>query len=310
MYALWTIAWAVLAAAGTPNGDPVVADVAGHPMTAEEVRARIDGPADADAIRAAVLERATEHLQAQEARRMLGEAVEGLPEAEAAERLRRHLFPPGRVCRTVPERLRRHLYRETRWRFVAPPAWTVDDVQLLCCRDRRRCGDPETVACLDAQRDLARRIRTALPDEASAGAFAGTFEELSRDNPRLAFRRYTFYYDPEEPDGDVDRRLQEVDAPVAEAVARLEPGGVAGPVTTRFGHHVLRLHARRDGVDLGWDDPRTQAVLRTELCPELLLTLHRRYARDLAREASVELRFDGIERAFGAQVAAALGAPD
>lgn len=293
-----------LAWGAPPVAGPVVARVAGEPVTAAEVRRylqRQPGPTPTDrASVAAALGRAiAARALAVEATLLLGARVAGLDAEAASQLLLTHLFDPGRRCARIPEPARRRAYAETRWRFVAPPAWRVQDIQLLCCRDRRRCGSPEVVACLDETRQLAVSLRATLPDRLGGEAYEAAYVELARDVPGLAFKEYAFFHDPERPGEPMDWRLQDVDAPIAEATPLLAPGEISPPIVTRFGHHILRLVERRERIALRFDDERVQAVLRTELCPGWLLELRQRYARDLLAQSPPTIDQAACERAFG-----------
>ena len=125
-----------------------------------------------------------------------------------------------------------------------------------------------------------------------------------RGEGRQAARsEYTFYHAPEslEP---IDGRLQTVDKPIAEAVAEAKPGAWIGPVSTRFGHHMLRLKRRRPAIQLPYDDPRTQALLVTELCPAFLLDQRGRYVQELVRVQAWRPDEEALRSAFGSDTAA------
>jgi hypothetical protein len=266
-----------------PPADAVVAEVAGARITVSEVLRRRRA-ATPEAHRAALAEALKVRLLALEAPTVLGPQAAGLSPDEAAAAVLAALFDPGRRCLALPEPLLRQRYAETRWRFVAPPAWTVDDLQLLCCRDPRRCGSPQVAACLAANRPRIEALRAGLPDRLTDLALRAHVDALAGRPPDLFLKRYTFYFDPDHPEAPVDRRLQTVDRVVAEAVAATPPGAVAPLVESRFGHHILRVHARRPGIALPYADPRTQALLRTEACPFFLVAQRDQYLADLAAQ--------------------------
>ena len=121
-----------------------------------------------------------------------------------------------------------------------------------------------------------------------------------RGQGRQAARsEYIFYHAPGSP-APVDGRLQTVDAPIAKAVAEAQPGAWIGPITTRFGHHLLRLKRRRPAIDLPFEDPRTQALLVTELCPAFLLDQRARYVQELVRVQGWRPDDRALRAAFGA----------
>lgn len=287
---------ALLAAA--PGGDPVIAEVGVLAVRASDVRRHLAGD-DPDALASALREAIVEAALAGEARAELGDEARGLSRADAAERLVALRFDPRDRCGRLPEPELRRRYEATRWRFVAPPAFVVDDLQLLCCTSPRACQDPDVAACLRDTTPAARRLRERLPDALDAAAFAAAFDQAAPDAPRLGFKRYTFYFDPARPDAPVDPALQQVDRPIADAAAALpSPGALSPVVATRFGHHILRLVATRPALDLGWDDPRTRALLATELCPERLAAERDRFVADLLAPLGVIVRRDALRAAF------------
>lgn len=282
---------------GCPSGDPVVAEVGAITVGACDVRRHLARYGDLDtAVRAALVEAAL----AVDARAHLGAEAATLTTAEAARRVSARVFDPAQRCETLPETTRLQRYADTRWRFVAPPAWVVDDLQVLCCESPRACEDPDVAACLGATRAFAEELRDRLPDRAGVEDLTTTFDQALAETQRLALRRYVFYFDPERPDAPIDPRLQEVDREIAEAVSALAPGDVSGVVTTRFGHHTLRLHRARPAIDLRWEDPRTQAILWVELCPAHLEAQRDLYASDLLEALQVTVDRAAAEAALPA----------
>lgn len=278
-----------------PPGDPVLAEVGTVAVGACDVRRHLVGSGGLDAaIRAALIEAAL----ALEARAVLGDEAAGLSTPEAARRVSARLFDPAQRCATIPETRRLRRYTDTRWRFVAPPAWVVDDLQVLCCDSPRACEDPDVTACITATRALAEELRERLPDRVDAETLTTAFDQALADSPRLALRRYAFYFDPDRPDAPIDPKLQEVDREIAEAASALSPGDVSAVVTSRFGHHVLRLHGARPAIDLRWDDPRTQALLWVELCPTQLESQRDLLASDLLEALQVTVDRAAVEAAL------------
>ncbi len=288
-----------LLGAPPPAPDPALGHVSGLPVTAGDLRAALgDAPPTRASLAAALDQVIAERLLAAEAHAQLGERARQLPLSEAARLFAARVFDPAQRCGHIPEPLRRQHYAETVWRFVAPPAYRVQDLQLLCCKDPRRCDTPEVGACLDATEAGARALRGELPATADLPALQQAFERLRERHAELYLKTYTFYYDAERPEAPVHARLQTVDAPIARAGAALAPGELSPVVRTRFGHHVLRLDAVRPGVALPFDDPRTQALLRTELCPAYLLTLRQQVVADLRANAAIDLDKDALRAAF------------
>lgn len=288
--------------------DAPVAEVGGLPIAASRVEQRAGSAADGPALAAALRAIADELLLAREARSLLPEAVAGLADAEAAAVLLRRMLDPAVACQRIPEAVRRTRYDETRWRFVAPPAFEVDDIQLLCCASPKSCRSPEAIACVDASAAEALAVRHGLGRPTDAAGFELAFSLLSGAHPRLTRKRYRFYFDPEHPNAPMDGRLQEVDRPVASAVGAAPVGVVVGPVQSRFGYHFLWVRERLPAVDLSWEDPRTQALLIAELCAPWLVARKRRYLDDLGRTAPLRVDGAAAARAFGPERAAALTA--
>ncbi len=279
----------------TPAADPVVATVAGVTIRAATVWQLVDdAPTAGDALKEAIVLVAV----AGEARLQLGEDVAGLSHKAAAERLLRRLFDPGKRCARLPEPAKRQHYAETAWRFMAPAAYTVVDLQVLCCSHPKRCHTAEATECRVTTLAGAQALREELGTTATAAALRKRFAAERETNPRLGIKRYTFYYDPA--GNRMNSRLQEVDHEVAEAVAALQPGETSGLVTTRFGHHILFLESSRPPIALAYADTRTQAILTTELCPGHLITQRQRFLEDLLKHLPVTLAPDAeaaVERA-------------
>ncbi|MEZ4266676.1 MAG: peptidylprolyl isomerase [Myxococcota bacterium] len=297
-------AWVALGAV-----DEAVAEVGGVPIAASQVLRLAPDTPDAAALSIALRAAADEILLAREARGLMAADVAGLSDARAAAALLRRILDPAVACQRIPESVRRTRYDETRWRFVAPPAFEVDDVQLLCCSSPTSCKAPSAQACIDASAAESLAVREGLGRPTDAAGFELAFSLLSADHPRLARKQYRFYFDPDRPDAPMDARLQEVDRPIAQAVGAAGPGVVVGPVRSRFGYHFLWVRDRQPEIDLAWEDPRTQALLVAELCAPWLVARKERYLQDLGRTASLRVLRDAAARAFGAEAADALTAP-
>lgn len=311
-----TGAWTVLAGlaavlahlAVAATVDEPVAEVGGLPVVASRVAQRAGAAADGPALAAALRGIADELLLAREARSLLPEAVTGLGDAEAAALLLRRMLDPAVACQRIPDSVRRARYEETRWRFVAPPAFEVDDAQLLCCASPTSCRAPEALACIDASAAEALAVRDGLGRPRDAVGFELAYSLLLSAHPRLTRKRYRFYFDPKHPEAPMDGRLQEVDRPVAVAVGAAAPDVVVGPIQSRFGYHFLWVHERLPGIDLSWEDPRTQALLVAELCAPWLVARKQRYLDDLGRTAPLRVNREAAARAFGSERAEALTA--
>ena len=300
------LVFAVLAASSPPPTPPATespdraGDVAGTPLLWEHVapwlpRDPAAASAGPEAIGVAVERAVRARLLALEARQQLGAAVRDLDDHQAGQRLLAAVFSSANVCTRPPSHQLAERYRETAWRFVAPPAWSVADVQLLCCRSPAECKQPDVAPCLDAQAEEAAALAAAAPRGGGSQALEVWAREQATDQPRLAFKRYTFYFAPGAANGrDAHWRLQTVDPEISAAVAPLRPGQLSEAVRTRFGHHLLLLESRRDAINLLPDDPRTEALLIAELCPSLMASARDRFARSLRSQITVELNSDTL----------------
>jgi len=275
--------------------DPVVATVVRGEVKASDLR-RLMRAQTPEALKRALVEAIDEHLLASQAATVLGRDVSlgSLSRAQRAARVSTALFSPQQLCKRIPMPMRRQHYDETRWRFVAPPAWTVEDTQLLCCKSPTECRTDAAAACVKRRAKEARKLRKAV----AAGMKPA---ELEAQFPDLYIKRYTFYFDPRSTaKKKVDWRLQEVDRTIAVPVSRLKPGQLTSkPVASRFGYHVLRLVSQRPAISAPFDDPKTQALLRTELCPVLLIQQRQRTLQDLRRQTPFSIRDEALKKAFG-----------
>lgn len=299
----WSILYLLvsLAAGGAPSTPPHARDVVvrvGHDaITAAEVLAEAGPDPNAQALAAALRQLIAERALAGEARSVLGATVATLKPRARARALLESLFDPGRRCQRIPEPMKRQYYGEQSWRFAAPPGWTVDDAQLLCCKKPRECGTAEAEACIDGLAERARTLRATLPDQADQTAWEAALEAAAVQG--LHTKRYTYFHDPEAPGAKMHWRLQDVDAPIAKAVSDLTPGRVAGPIRTRFGWHVLRLVETRPAADFAYDAPHTQAVLATELCMPFLQAQRERYLADLLATVPLQLELEALKTSLG-----------
>jgi len=287
---------------GTAPGPPVAA-VAGEPLSEEDVRAHLVGEPSQASVWTAVREAADAHILRAEAERHLASdrPAAGDPRSDPGSRLLSALFAPGQLCRSIPEPLRRKRFEDTLWRFRMPPSWRVSSIGWPCCRGSA-CDHPDAAACLDESRRVLERLRAELPDHSTDLDFGAAFDAAVPYSLGLRFRRYSFSHDPERPDEPVHRRLRTAPPAIAKAVVSAEIGQIIGPIATRTGHYILRLRERRPRIALAWADERTQAVLRTELCPEVWLRARRQYVADLRRQLPLRIDLDAVEAAFGVRL--------
>ncbi len=292
---LQTSALAVLMALalGPPPSSEVLGEVAGTPLLWGDVAPWLGGDVTADGALEAAVERAIRtRLLALEAAQQLGARAQGLPDVQAARALLDATLSPATVCARPRRDLLMEAYRQDAWRFVAPPAWRVADVQLLCCRKPSECGTPAVADCLANQTDEAQALAALAPREGGARALEAWAREAATSQPRLAYKEYTFYFEPEAARRDSEKvhwRLQTVDQDLAGPVSSAEIGALVGPVRTRFGHHLLLVLGHRQRIDLGPDDPRTQALLVAQLCPFLLEDVRARFVESLRAQIAVRL---------------------
>ena len=155
MMVLLLIFWATPAGAGeTPV---VVAHAGGTPITDGDLMRLGAQRGDAVSVRVAIAEARLEAALAHEASTLLGAQVHGLSRRSAAHALLNHIHGP-QTCSRIPARLLQEHYAETRWRFVAPPAWSVEDLQLLCCDSPKDCLRPEVAQCVENRGPEARAL--------------------------------------------------------------------------------------------------------------------------------------------------------
>ena len=276
------IGWFPFLSTDSPKPDPTVAVVAGEVIRLSEVRtlSHAEGLQLSQALHTIIDEAL---LAAQAAFIVPGATKLPRDRATRARAVEAAMLNPAVLCSKIPHAMRRQWYDETRWRFVAPPAWTVEDTQLICCQSPRKCREPAAAECLKRRREEARRLPAAIHEGLSQAQLEARFSDVY-------VKRYTFYYDPSQPDAKMDWRLQKVDRPIAEAVSTLSPGQrTKGAISTRFGYHALRLLQARPGIQAPFEDPRTQALLRTELCPTLLVQQRKQLLKDLRNQTPIKL---------------------
>ena len=280
---------------------PVVGTAGGTPVTVEDLRRHGAASGDLRSVQRAVSEMREEVALAAEARSLLGAAAAQMTNPEAAQALIGHLFGPA-ICDRIPTPARKEHYAATRWRFMAPPAWYVEDLQLLCCEHARDCKRPEVRDCIASRApeiaDLWGRLENRPVQD---GALKAEVERIRGLRRQAALHEYVFYHSPDST-APIDGRLQTVDAPIAQAVSSTKPGSWIGPIATRFGHHILRLKQQRPEIHLPYEDPRTQALLITELCPAFLTDQRRRYTHELIRVQAWQPNPTTLHEAFHLEV--------
>lgn len=277
----------------------VVGHAAGAPVTVEDLQRHGAEYGDMDRLHAAIYHMRVELALADEARVMLGSRVSGTPRAEAATALLNHLFGPA-TCGRLPDRVMRERYVATRWRFVAPPAWSVEDLQLLCCEDARDCKRPEVTECVARRAPEAAALELALTSKpVEDGVLEQEMDRIRAQGRQAARSEYLFYYDPDHPEVSIDGRLQTVDDPIAKAVSGAKESTWIGPLSSRFGYHTLRLKRRRPGLNLPYDSPEVKALLITELCPAFMVDQRARYTLELIRTQAWSPVHEALEAAFG-----------
>ncbi|MBD90050.1 MAG: hypothetical protein CL940_06920 [Deltaproteobacteria bacterium] len=290
--------WTLLGLTTTAPPAKVVGTSGGAPITAQDLERHGAKAGDTQSVERAVYAMRGELALASEAKSLLGPRAAKMSSERAARTLIEHLFGPA-ICDRLPTPARKERYASTRWRFVAPPAWHVEDLQLLCCEDARDCRRPEVSKCIETRAPEAQAIGLHLKGQpVQEGTLEAQMLAIREQGRQAARNEYIFYHDVGS-QAPSDGRLQTVDAPIAEAVAEAKPGAWIGPVTTRFGHHVLRLKRRRPAIDLPYEDPRTQALLVTELCPAFLLDQRARYVQELVRVQAWRPDNEALHAAFG-----------
>ena len=285
-----------LFASGSTASARDIGQVGGVAVEDAEVRAHLAGEATPVTVREAIRQAVDDRLLRMEALQHLGETEARRPGAPA--QLLDTLFPPDTVCKRIPEPMRRAHYADTVWRFQMPPAWRVSSIGWSCCRGPV-CDHPEAAACNERGRIMLTRLRTELPDKTTDADFGAAHADAAPTAPGLRLERYTYFFDPDRPQERPHRRLRTAATVIADAMSKATPGEIVGPVSTPRGHYILRLRSRLPRVDLPWEDDRTQAVLRTELCPALWLRARQQYLSDLRNQLPVRLDIDAIRDAFG-----------
>ena len=265
-------------------------------VTAKDVAPHLQGAVDVNSLRSALSRAIDEALLKDEATRHLPANIAQSPQGPRT--LLNTLFSPNELCKRFPERARRALFESARWRLQMPKAWRVSAINWRCCSGKA-CEHPDVAPCRVEGRESMTRLRQELPDTLSDVDFGAFFDARRPEQARLGFERYTFFHEPKSSARPAHRRLRRAAKPIVEAVTAARPGAVIGPIPTRQGYTLVRLRGTRPGVHLTWDDPRTQALLRTELCPARVAQARRQYLSDLRRQLPIVIDHEGIEAAWG-----------
>ena len=262
-------------------------------MGVAELKAHLVEPVTQDSLKAAILAARDAILLREEAKVHLSKRDASKP--DAIDRLWAMLFSPNTLCERIPMPMRRAHYQANLWRFQMPSAWRVSAIDWVCCQGRA-CDHPAAASCREEGAAYMARLRQELPDRIDDQAFGESFDERRPGQPRLRFKRYTFFYDADAPPHPRLRQGSDVER---KALQHLAVGQLSDPVATRQGHSLLRLSGKQAPRSLAWSDPRTQALLRTELCPTLWRDARHQYLKDLSRQTPVRLARDAIEAEWG-----------
>lgn len=182
-----------------------------------------------------------------------------------------------------------------------PPAWQVSAIDWLCCSGAA-CEHPETASCRAEGLAYLSRLKQELPERLSDSEFGDIFDSRRPEQPRLRFERYTFFHDPSDSQRATHRRLRRAASAISKPVSALTVGAITGPITTQRGVTLIRLRGAQPAVHLPWEDPRTQAALRTELCPARITKARRQYLSDLRTQVPLSIDQTGIESRWGVQL--------
>jgi hypothetical protein len=265
-------------------------------VTITDVQRQLSGPAEDASVREALRRAIDEALLRDEATRHLAPLAAAAP--SASKTLLQTLFSPNDLCRRLPESERRALFDSARWRFQMPTAWRISAIDWTCCSGAA-CEHPDVASCRAEGHAFMSQLRQGLPDTVTDPEFGALFDAMRPQEPHLRFERYTFFHEPGDATGSAHPRLRRAASPITTAVAGAQAGAILGPIATRQGHALLRLRGSRPSVHYTWDDPRTQAALRTELCPARVAKARRQYLSDLRHQLPIVVDFAGIEATWG-----------
>ena len=253
-------------------------------LTGEVTRATLVAAVSAAQDRLLLDEEAKTHLSPEDARA-----------SDAAERLLASLFNPRELCTSIRESTRRAHYEANLWRFQMPSAYRVSAIDWVCCSGKA-CEHPGALPCRESGRRFMETLKQELPDEIDDEGFGQAFNERRPHTPRLRFRRVTLFYDK---GVAIPRRLRRPSPEESLSLTKLKVGHMGDPIETREGLTLMRLRRKEAPKRLSWDDPRTQAILRTELCPSVWHKAREQYLRDLRRQMPISVDYEAIKAKWG-----------
>lgn len=172
--------------------------------------------------------------------------------------------PAGDLARIWDE------HKDVRIKFDHFDALEVGDVQYLCCTKRYTDCDPDaTAACIEKSRPVVE----AIFDRHFAGREHNEFslkylaeKVLQPNDPRVAFMRYSFYYDPSLP-WEAQKKFHTYNRAIVEAAAGMQVGTVGRPVASNNGLHILYLMRHDPAVHRDLTDPEVEATVREKVLP-------------------------------------------
>lgn len=281
-------------------GDPVLARVAGAPITESAVRAAV--AATPDITPAAALDRLIElEVLAQRAVR------DGLDSAPQPQRAWREALAQASIRAfeatvgpdDMPMEQVRAIYNvaKVRQRYDHHDAWNMAYLMLSCCNAMvERCDTAEIIQCFEdsgrAMVDMYAELkRLTAPVEPDIDKVDAVLRKFRADNetrwPNFAYREQAFYYDPNKP--HEEQKGYDV---IAEAVARAvidAPFGVPQPpVQSAFGWHIVVKKAHEPAKHLGPDDPEVAADIRAGAFPKFLRARFNKWSTQLVADAKVQ----------------------
>jgi len=270
-----------------------VASGEGHAIGVLEVKKHLAGALSKESLEFALREAVKEALLREEAHAHLD--AEDAIRSDAPKRLLTQLFSPSTLCARIPERLRRQHYDANLWRLQMPKAWRVSAIEWVCCKGEA-CRHPAASQCRNEGEIIMTRLSHELPAQISDEDFGAVFDEKRPGEPRLRFRRYTFFYDEAHPPHPLLRYAPKA---LSDALVKTPEGELTPPLPTQEGYTILRLRSTQEHPKLTWDDPRTQALLRTELCPFVWQRAMAQYTDDLLTQSSLRIDFEAIKAEWG-----------
>jgi len=231
------------------EGDVVVAEVDGVPITASRVRQLSEATGRPPA---EVVERLVEfELLAAEARRRGFSRDRGARHAKRQALVQRYLeaeFEASHRQEDMTEAMLRAAYEHNKRAFVRPRAIKV--AHILAYAEE---GTPS-----EANRGKARRLARQIYADALTATSLEEFLEVGE--------RYR-------EESSIEIRVEDLAAPVTRsprllksfvdaAMALEEPGDVSEPVDTKFGTHVIVLKEARNAIDRSFDEARIEVATK------------------------------------------------